>query len=150
MQPAMHHLEFSSRIEAPVEVVFGFHERPDAIQLLTPWFLFPQFKRLKGEGLEAGVELLITTGFVTQWHARHTAYEKNRLFVDEIVRGPMKAWRHEHRFEPDGARCRLVDSIDFVPKGPIWLAEPGLRWLFAHRHRVTKEYCEGLTPLPVL
>jgi ligand-binding SRPBCC domain-containing protein len=138
----MHHLEFTSLIQAPVETVFGFHERPDAIQLLTPWWLFPKFERLKGQGLEAGVELVVTTGFVTRWHARHVAYEKNRLFTDVIVSGPMKQWRHEHRFEPVGGATRLTDSIDFEPKGPAPLAKAGLRWLFAYRHQVTRRYCE--------
>jgi ligand-binding SRPBCC domain-containing protein len=139
----MFHFEYSSLIQAPVEAVFGFHERPDAIRLLTPAWMFPRVERLKGAGLEAGVELIVTTGFVMRWHARHVAYEKNRLFVDEIVRGPMQRWRHEHRFEPRGAGTLLTDSIDYIPKAPDFLVRAGLRYLFRYRHRVTRKFCEG-------
>jgi ligand-binding SRPBCC domain-containing protein len=142
----MFHLEYSSLIDAPVETVFAFHERPDAIQLLTPAWMFPRFTRLRGVGLEAGVELIVTTGFVMKWHAKHVAYEKNRLFVDEIVSGPMKQWRHEHRFEPRGGQTVLTDLIDYVPKGPEFLVRPGLNYLFRYRHAVTKRYCEAATP----
>ena len=138
----MAHFEHASVINATAEAVFAFHERPDAIKLLTPAFLFPQMKRLKGQGLEAGVELIITTGLISHWHARHIEYVKNRLFVDEMVSGPMKSWRHEHRFEPMGNQMRLVDTIDYVPIGPTWLAEIGLRLLFRFRHSVTRHHCE--------
>jgi ligand-binding SRPBCC domain-containing protein len=140
----MLHFEYSSLIDAPVEKVFAFHERPDAIQLLTPAWMFPRVKRLSGEGLEAGVELIVTTAFVMRWHAKHVAYEKNRLFVDEIVSGPMKQWRHEHRFAPRGSQTMLTDSIDYIPKGPDVVVRRGLNYLFAFRHSVTKRYCEAI------
>jgi ligand-binding SRPBCC domain-containing protein len=40
-------------IEAPVENVFGFHERQDALQLLSPAFPPVRVIRKKG-GIEAG------------------------------------------------------------------------------------------------
>ncbi len=138
------HFEYSTMINAPVETVFAFHERPDAIKLLTPWWLFPSFKRLRGEGLEAGVEVVVTTAGISRWHARHVAYEKNRLFVDEMVSGPMKSWRHEHHFLRQDAGTLLTDSIDFVPIGPAWVVLKGLGLLFRFRHGVTKRYCEGV------
>lgn len=141
----MLHFEFSSVIDAPVERVFAFHERPDAIQLLTPWWLFPKVERLNDLGLQVGSELIVvTTGGFTKWHARHVGYEKNRLFADVIVSGPMREWRHEHRFEDLDQRTRLIDSINFVPKVlPGWLVLRGLAWLFQYRHAVTKRFCES-------
>lgn len=136
--------EYSSLIDAPVETVFAFHERPDAIRLLTPAWMLPRVERLKGQGLEEGVELIVTTGLFLRWHARHVAYEKNRLFVDEIVSGPMKQWRHEHRFEARGEKTLLTDSIEYVPKAPDFLVRAGLQYLFRYRHRVTREHCEAI------
>ncbi len=137
------HFEYSTVVAAPVEKVFSFHERPDAIQILTPWWLFPSVERLRGKGLEVGVELVVTTMGVSKWHARHVAFERNKLFVDEMVSGPMKSWRHEHRFYPQENGTLLTDSIDFVPIGPAWPVNFGLRMLFAFRHAVTKRYCEA-------
>ena len=137
------HFQYSSLIAAPVETVFAFHERPDAIQVLTPWWLFPRFERLCGKGLEAGVEVIVTTAGFAKWHARHVAYEKNSLFVDEMVSGPMKSWRHEHHFQKQDGATLLTDSIDFVPIGPAWLVKWGLGLLFRFRHAVTRKECAG-------
>jgi len=139
--------ERSSVIDAPVERVFAFHERPDAVKLLTPAWLLPRVERLRGEGLEAGVELIVTT-LLGPWHAMHTAYVRDRLFVDEIVSGPFRKWRHEHRFEAlleEGApRTLLTDSMTFEHKfAPAWAVQPGLALLFAYRHRVTRKFCEA-------
>ena len=137
------HFQYSSVIAAPVETVFAFHERPDAIQVLTPWWLFPRFERLCGKGLEAGVEVMVTTAGFAKWHARHVAYERNSLFVDEMVSGPMKSWRHEHHFQKQDGGTLLTDSIDFVPIGPAWLVKWGLGLLFRFRHAVTRTECDG-------
>lgn len=142
-------LEYKSTIAAPVETVFAFHERPDAIQLLTPGWLFPEVERLKGQGLEAGIELVVITGagLRTRWHARHTDYVRNRLFVDEQVSGPMKYWRHEHHFLREGDSTRLVDHIRCEPHlGPLGaaLTRIFIGALFAYRHRVTKRMCEAM------
>ncbi len=140
---AIMHFEYSTIMDAPVEKVFSFHERPDAIQLLTPWWLFPSIKRLRGNGLEEGVEVVVTTMGFSKWHARHVAFERNKLFVDEMVSGPMKSWRHEHRFQRLENGTLLTDSIDFVPIGPAMPVNFGLRMLFAFRHAVTKRCCEA-------
>ena len=136
------HFEYSTMIDAPVEKVFSFHERPDAIRVLTPWWLFPSIERLRGKGLEEGVEVVVTTMGVTKWHAKHVAFERNKLFVDEMVSGPMKSWRHEHRFTKQEHGTLLTDSIDYVPIGPQWPVKMGLGLLFRFRHSVTKKLCE--------
>jgi ligand-binding SRPBCC domain-containing protein len=141
-------LEYRSLIAAPVDVVFSFHEREDAISLLTPRLLFPSVERLKGEGLAVGKELVITTGVGvrTRWHARHTDYVRNRLFADEQVSGPMRYWRHEHHFLADASGTLLVDHIRCEPPlGAIGrlLTRLFIGALFAYRHAVTKRMCEG-------
>lgn len=56
---------------------------------------------------------------------RHTsvisAYEPPGYFVDEMVRGVLAAFRHEHRFQPrpDGG-CTMLDTVTYrVPLGPL-------------------------------
>ncbi|MCF2532605.1 SRPBCC family protein [Yinghuangia soli] len=61
--------------------------------------------------------------FGLRWRltARITGYDEPRSFVDEQVRGPFRTWRHEHRFEDDGAGGTvMVDDIEF--RSPV----PGL------------------------
>jgi ligand-binding SRPBCC domain-containing protein len=139
---------FSSVIPAPVERVFAFHESPDALERLTPPWQ-PARVLHKDAGLRVGarVELIVTLGpFKATWRARHTAYEKNRLFVDVQESGPFRRWVHRHEFEAlDAASTRLTDRIEFsLPGGPIadffgaWLARIPLRRMFAYRHEVTR------------
>jgi ligand-binding SRPBCC domain-containing protein len=84
-----------------------------------------------------------------RWVALHTAYEKDRLFVDEQVEGPFAKWIHRHEFAPEGSKTRLTDHVEYeLPGGSLvnsalgWTVKPGLASMFAHRHRVTRRYCE--------
>lgn len=139
----------SVEINAPVETVFSFHERDDALPLLTP--AFPPVKLIsKTPGIGVGTRVVLRV-VVFRWVAEHTAYEKNRLFIDEQIEGPMARWIHRHEFEDiGGARTRLTDRVEFqLPGGSLvnrlfaWTARPGLRDMFNHRHAVTKRMCEG-------
>lgn len=135
-------------IDAPVEKVFAFHEREDALPLLTP--AFPPVRMVsRSGGIRTGarVELRVMG---MRWLAAHTAYEKNRLFVDEQVEGPFARWVHRHEFEAVGTKTRLTDRLEYeLPGGKIvnalfaWTMLPGLMQMFAHRHKATRRFCEA-------
>ncbi len=136
-------------IDAPVEVVFGFHEREDALALLTP--VFPPVRVIRRTGgIHEGARVELLVG-IFRCVALHTAYEKNRLFEDRQVQGPFANWIHRHEFEAVGPwQTRLTDHIEYeLPGGSIvnglfgWAVIPGLRQMFAHRHRVTQVLCES-------
>lgn len=137
----------SVTIKAPVETVFGFHEREDALRLLSP--AFPPMRVIrKTGGIETDSEVELKIGPL-QWTARHTAYEKNRLFVDEQIMGPFAAWIHRHEFESAGAATRLTDRIEYRLPGGIWInrlfgwaVQLGLHRMFRERHNKTRHYCE--------
>lgn len=139
----------SSIIDAPAAAVFAFHEREDALQLLTPRFPPVQFISKSAPGLAPGTRVELRIGFF-HWVAVHTAYERNVLFVDEQAEGPFARWVHHHEFEDLGTtRSRLTDRIEFeLPGGRAvnacfgWMIRLGLLRLFEFRHRVTRNYCE--------
>lgn len=147
----MLHFKYSSLIDAPVEVVWNFHERPDILQILTPPWQPVQVIRREG-GLDVGAitEFRISLGPIpVPWVARHIECEKNRLFTDKQVSGPMESWVHRHQFAEENGKTRLTDQIDYeLPGG--WLAELLLEWwvnarltdMFRYRHEVTKRECE--------
>ena len=135
-------------IDAPVDAVFRFHEREDALALLTP--AFPPVRVIsRTGGIQEGARVELRVA-VFRWVALHTAYEKNRLFEDRQISGPFAKWIHRHEFEAVGlSQTRLTDRIEYeLPGGSIvnalfsWAVIPGLRQMFAHRHRVTKALCE--------
>jgi ligand-binding SRPBCC domain-containing protein len=140
----------SSVIEAPVSVVFGFHEREDALQLLTPKFPPAHLISKTGIGIAPGTRVVLRVGFTT-WVALHTDYQRNRLFVDEQISGPFARWIHRHEFEDlQGTRTRLTDRIEFeLPGGRLataalgWAVSLALTRMFDQRHRVTRQYCES-------
>jgi ligand-binding SRPBCC domain-containing protein len=59
--------------------------------------------------------------FAQTWLVRVAGFEPPTLIVDEMVRGPFAAWRHEHRFaELPGGRTQLTDLVTYrLPGGRL-------------------------------
>jgi hypothetical protein len=143
-----------TRIAAPADAVFAWHERPDALERLTPPWARVQVVSREGRGLAVGtrVVLRMKVGPIWRpWVAVHTAYEPGRSFTDVQERGPFARWVHTHRMEPiDAAACDLVDEVEYaLPFGrPAellagWFARRQLERLFAYRHQVTRAAVEA-------
>lgn len=137
----------SVMIEAPVENVFAFHERDDALQLLSQ--AFPPVRVIrKGGGIKPGARVELRIG-PFDWVALHSAYEKNCFFEDRQIIGPFASWTHRHEFEAVGGATRLTDRIEYLLPGGEWMnrlfgwaVHLGLLQMFRHRHRMTRRYCE--------
>lgn len=147
----MLNFRYSSLINAPVEQVWQFYERPDILQLLTPpWQPVTVVRREGGLGVGAISEFRLSlAGIPVHWVATHIECETNRFFVDRQTDGPMESWVHRHEFVSENGQTRLTDAIAFeIPGG--WLAESILGWwvdarltdMFRYRHQVTKDRCE--------
>jgi ligand-binding SRPBCC domain-containing protein len=143
-----------SLIRATPERVFAFHELPDALARLTPPWERTRVLRAAPDlrvGSRAVVETRLFGLVPVRWVAEHTAYDPPRMFEDVQLQGPFRAWVHTHRVLPHENGSLLRDEIDFEPPlralgrlaAPI-LIEPRLRRLFDYRHRVTREWCEGV------
>ena len=147
----MLHFKYSSLIDAPVEMVWKFYQRPNILEILTPPWQPVEIVRHEG-GLEVGAisEFRIHLGFLpVRWVAQHTECKSNQLFTDEQVAGPMQSWVHRHQFVEENGKTRLTDAISFsLPGGsPIeWLlsawVDERLEHMFRYRHQVTKRECE--------
>ena len=149
--------EKSTVFDASVEEVFAFHERPDAFALLMPPWEKAEIVQ-PPTSLETGTTVILRQRVGLLWitiEAVHVAYEKNARFVDEMRRGPFAKWRHEHRFEAVGDRCRLTDAVEYAPPlGPLGrlvdplAIRPRLRKMFDYRHEVTRRELEATTRRP--
>ena len=128
--------------------VYAFHERPDALaRLIPPW----EHVRI----LEPPASLAAGTRVVLrQWlgpipiriESVHQSCQPGRSFVDAMVKGPFKAWVHEHRFEAvSDSSSWLVDDVEYeLPLEPASqvvapLIEKRVERMFAWRHQVTLE-----------
>jgi ligand-binding SRPBCC domain-containing protein len=143
-----------SLIHASPERVFAFHELPDAFgRLLPPWekATIVQTADISRIGSRAIIEQKIFGLLPSRWVAEHTAYDPPRMFEDIQVTGPFQSWRHQHIIEPHPDGTLLRDEIEFEPPlsffgklaAPTFIL-PKLEKLFEFRHRVTKEWCEGV------
>lgn len=147
----MLNFQYSSIINADIEIVWQFHEQPDILELLTPpWQPVTIIAREGGLGVGAISEFRLSLlGIPIRWLARHIECQPQHLFVDEQIVGPMQSWVHRHEFTTENGKTRLTDAIAYeIPGG--WLAELLLGWwvdarlqdMFRYRHQVTKAHCE--------
>lgn len=146
----MIHYQLSSLIDAPVEVVWAFHERSDVLdKLAPPWQPMTIVRREGGLDVGAITEFQIWLGAIPiRWLAQHTVCEKYRLFVDEQAEGPFQFWRHQHQFAAEQGKTRLTDTITCTLPGGEWTdwvagwaIEAQLDSLFRYRHRITQQDC---------
>ncbi len=134
-----------TEILSPANEVFAWHERPGALERLTPPWQPVEVVSDPGP-LEAGrtVTLRLKVGPVpVEWIARYESVTPDAGFVDVQEKGPFDRWRHTHRFDAlDSSRSAVSDTIDFEPPaGPLGsLAEPAIRRrirrLLRYRHDV--------------
>ncbi len=124
------------------ETVFAWHERPGALERLTPpWAVVDVLEKEGGIRDGARVALRVHRGPTSfKWVLRHKDYIANEQFRDEQISGPLKSWLHTHRFTPiDGGGTKLEDEIDFEAPlgatiGPV-LVKRELGRLFRFRYR---------------
>lgn len=114
-------MHLSYRTELPgrsPEDVFAWHERPGALERLTPPWAEAEVLRQDGGIRDGGkVVLRIRRGPTTfRWELRHRDYEHGRGFADEQISGPLKHWLHRHRFSENGDGGTLVeDEVEVEP-----------------------------------
>ena len=142
-----------SAIAASASVVFAFHERPDALALLSPPWQSTIIVQ-PPSSLAIGTRVILRTKIGPFWQtieAEHVAYEPGRMFADRMLKGPFTHWLHRHIVTPGGEHeCLLTDDVDWeLPLGVVGrllgaaLARRELERLFAYRHEVTRAACEG-------
>jgi len=137
-----------SELPSPVEEAFAWHERPGALQRLSPpWE--------RTTVLQAPTSLAVGTRVIfrldvlgpigPRWVAEHVAYDPPNEFRDVQRSGPFAAWDHRHRFRPlGGDTCELSDEVEYrLPLGGLGDAVASaairrrLQRMFAYRHRQT-------------
>jgi len=141
-------MRFTYSCELPDQdprTVFDWHERPGALERLTPpWGELAVLRRSGGIRDGGEVELKVRRGPTSfHWQLRHLDYVHGEQFRDEQISGPLKSWSHTHRFkERDGGGTVLEDEIDLdaplgaagAAIGPLFL-KTELGRLFRFRYR---------------
>ncbi len=136
----------SFTVDAPVAAVAAFHHDTRVLKQLTPLPILARIQEF--EPLAEGSNARFTLWFgpvPVQWHAVHSDVSLNG-FTDTQVSGPLKSWRHTHRFVPiDANRTRVEDHIVYEYDtglrglaGRLLFTRPGLLYLFTARKLLTR------------
>lgn len=131
-----------SRFSLSPAAMLAWHARPGAFERLSPPWVDVRVRE-RPAALRAGESFILDLGLGPlhrAWHGRLTRVDAGG-FTDDLVRGPLPAWRHDHCFFPDGAGCRLEDRVTFtMPGGQVGAHVAGtyirrqMERMFAWRH----------------
>lgn len=144
--------EHSTDLPVSAAEAYAWHERPGALERLTPpWEPVRVVERTGGLG-DGRVVLEIPIGpFRQRWVAQHREAISGQQFIDEQVEGPFARWVHTHRFTPLGPdQCRYTDHIEYaLPFGAAGALGAGfvqqkLDRLFRYRHATVRADLEQL------
>lgn len=109
-------------VPSPPEEVFEFFSSGFNLEEITPPWLHFQVVDAPAGQLHAGAEIgyrLRLRGIPFRWRSRIAAWEPPHGFVDEQIRGPYRAWRHEHRFKAERGGTRCEDHVRYEPPGGV-------------------------------
>lgn len=142
-----------SRIAAPPERVFAFHESPGALlRLIPPWEDVEVVEQ--ADSIRPGARVVLRTKLgpvAMRWVAEHTEYDPPHRFADRQVAGPFARWEHVHQFLDDGQGGTILrDEVDYEPPlgglGRLLgdhMIRQKLEHMFAFRHETTRAAVES-------
>ena len=97
-----------------------------------------------GEGTTIDYALALN-GVPLRWRSLIERWEPGAAFVDAQLRGPYRAWWHEHAFVPDGDDTIMVDRVFYAPPlGPLGalahdlIVRPNLERIFGFRRHAIR------------
>jgi len=121
------------------EALFPFFaDAANLEQLTPPWLHF----RILSQRVEMreGAQILYGLrlhGIPLRWQSEITAWEPPFRFVDTQIRGPYRAWTHEHSFESRDGKTLMRDRVQYgVIGGSLiqkFLVAPDLSKIFEFR-----------------
>lgn len=151
-----------SEIQASAKIAFEWHEKPGALQRLTPpWQNMKVLQQAKGIPVGAKVTMVNSFfGFPVTMEAEHIAYEAGVFFQDKLVKSPFSSWTHHHSFFENGeAASVLEDKIEYrlpwyFPGFLKSMVKKELFRIFNYRHNIfmndIKRHSVSNKPLTIL
>jgi ligand-binding SRPBCC domain-containing protein len=106
----------------PVDRVWEFYTGIKHLEIITPKVTDLKIIDFTSQNIVQGQEIWCSGKIIakrrTVWHSKIT-FLKPYEYVDEMLAGPFKKWRHSHKFQNiDGKQTELLDEIEFeLPYG---------------------------------
>ena len=146
-------IHLTSFIAAPIERVFDLSRSINLHQISTA--------STNEKAIDGVMSGLINKDETVTWQAKHlfktrqftskiTEMKSPDLFVDEMIKGDFKSFRHEHHFKATANGTIMIDLVDFeTPYGTFGkivnalFLKSYIEKLLIKRNEVIKEYAEA-------
>ena len=145
-------ISLRTQINAPMEIVFDLSRSIDLHKLSTA--------HTDEEAIAGRLTGLIELHENVTWRAKHfgiyqklsvkiTAYDRPNYFVDEMIQGAFKGFRHEHQFAEFKGGTLMLDFFDYEsPLGILGVLADSLflkkymTGFLEERNKMIKEFAE--------
>ncbi len=143
----MKHFEHTFVVNSNVDKVWKFYTNINHLKIITPKKMKITILETKNEVLEEGAEAWLQAKLImnSKWHSKIT-YLKPYEYVDEMISGRFKTWKHLHKFNKiNDISTEIVDQIDFqlhyglIGKFFEWYVMQFLSEIFEYRKEATIE-----------
>lgn len=139
-------------VRAPLASVAAFHRDTAVLPRLTPPPVRVQLGRIEPLADGSVSEFTLWFGpFPVRWRAVHSDVDPQHGFTDTQQSGPMRVWRHTHRFEAQGpSATRVTEHLAYAHRAGVRglvsrvvFNRPALRLLFLYRAFAMRRALEG-------
>jgi ligand-binding SRPBCC domain-containing protein len=146
-------INLTTKIKAPIAIIFDLSRNIDVHKLSTA-----KSNESAIDGITSG---LINKGETVTWRGKHfgfylthksiiSAMEIPSYFVDEMVEGKFKSFKHEHSFIDGNGFVMMIDKIQYqTPYGifgklfDVLILKKHLTNFISERNKVLKELAEN-------
>lgn len=138
-------------VNCNIDKVWKFYTDVKHVERITPKEIQLRIVRTTSQTLIQGTDVWLSGKLIFRraWHSKIT-YLKPYEYVDEMLSGLFKKWKHLHKFEKfDENRTAVIDEIDFeLPLGLLGRMFEGyaynrIRQIFVYREAATVEALES-------
>jgi ligand-binding SRPBCC domain-containing protein len=135
-------------VEDDIDTVWKFYTNIKHLEVITPQKMSLQILKSQSDIFQQGTEVWLSAKLVmkSSWHSKIT-YLKPYEYLDEMITGRFKIWKHLHKFNRIGEKkTQVIDEIDFeLPYGYVGKLFENyvlmqLDNIFAHRKKATIEH----------
>lgn len=116
----MKQFKHSFVVNCDIDKAWNFYTNINHLKVITPKKMNLSILKAQDEILKEGADIWLQAKLVTKatWHSKIT-YFKQYEYVDEMISGRFKTWKHVHKFNKlSQFKTEITDQIDYqLPYG---------------------------------